>query len=317
MQWKVPKVYAVKHCEEKVIVASRSGGIFTAVSDLVLDRRGVVYGCVLTDDFKAVHARAENAVQRDLMRKSKYVQSDLGDTYKQVKQDLLAGRAVLFSGTSCQVAGLRNYLGAPYENLFCVDIVCHGVPSPKAWEAYLQWQEKKHRSKVVAVDFRNKKDYGWRAHVEKLWFQNGHVSESRVFANLFFEHSILRPSCYECPYKSTVHPGDITLADYWGIEKAAPEFDDNKGVSLVLVNNEAGEKIFESVKEKIRWKETRLEDSMQPALEAPFPAPENRAAFWSDFFNRSFDHIAKKYAGAGVLADIKLVWWKLKRKWQK
>lgn len=147
----------------------------------------------------------------------------------------------------------------------------------------MRWQEQKNHSKVAGVNFRNKREFGWRDHVETLYFENGKSTSSRVFKDLFYGHTVLRPSCYECPYKSVMHPGDITIADYWGIEKAAPEFDDNKGVSLVLVNNEAGEKAFEKVKERLIWKQTKLEDSLQPPLKAPFPKPENRNQFWSDF----------------------------------
>ena len=121
----------------------------------------MVYGCVLTDDFDAVHIRADNAEERNRMRGSKYIQSKLGDIFRNVKADLDVRRNVLFSGTSCQVAGLKKYLGKEYDNLFCVDIVCHGVPSKKIWEAYLRWQEQKMHSKVASVDFRNKKDFGW------------------------------------------------------------------------------------------------------------------------------------------------------------
>lgn len=131
MNWKQPKVYAVKHKDETTRAASRSGGIFTALSDLVLSNGGVVYGCVLTDDFDAVHIRADNAEERNRMRGSKYIQSKLGDIFRNVKADLDVRRNVLFSGTSCQVAGLKKYLGKEYDNLFCVDIVCHGVPSKK------------------------------------------------------------------------------------------------------------------------------------------------------------------------------------------
>ncbi len=283
MNWKQPKVYAVKHKDEATRAASRSGGIFTALSDQVLSNGGVVYGCALTDDFDAVHIRADNAEERNRMRGSKYIQSKLGNTFKNVKADLDARRSVLFSGTSCQVAGLKKYLGKEYDDLFCVDIVCHGVPSKKVWNAYLRWQEQKNHSKVAGVNFRNKREFGWRDHVETLYFENGKSTSSRVFKDLFYGHTVLRPSCYECPYKSVMHPGDITIADYWGIEKAAPEFDDNKGVSLVLVNNEAGEKAFEKVKERLIWKQTKLEDSLQPPLKAPFPKPENRNQFWSDF----------------------------------
>lgn len=182
------------------------------------------------------------------------------------------------------------------------------------WGEYLNWQEKQNTSKVMTVDFRNKIDFGWRAHKETITFENGKSVNSSVFTTMFYGHSILRPSCYECPYKSVMHPGDITIADYWGIEKAAPQFDDNKGVSLVLINNEVGERVFEKVKEEIKWKETRLSDSMQPPLKAPFPEPENRALFWSDFSNRSFDFIAKKYAESGLVNKVKRGLKKIKRK---
>ena len=317
MNWKQPKVYAVKHKDEAVRAASRSGGIFTALSDLVLSNRGVVYGCVLSDDFDAIHMRADNAGERNRMRGSKYIQSKLGDTFKNVKVDLDAGKNVLFSGTSCQVAGLRKYIGKEYDNLFCVDIVCHGVPSKKVWEAYLRWQEQKNHSKVASVDFRNKKVFGWRDHVETLYFENGIFTSSGVFKNLFYGHTVLRPCCYECPYKSVMHPGDITIADYWGIEKAAPEFDDNKGVSLVLVNNEDGEKALNQVKEQLIWKQTKLEDSLQPPLKAPFPKPQNRDWFWKDFKNKPFEYVAKKYGGVGLKNDAKTFLRKIKRKIKK
>ena len=144
MNWKQPKVYAVKHKDEATRAASRSGGIFTALSDQVLSNGGVIYGCILTDDFNAVHIRADSTEERNRMRGSKYIQSRLGNTFKNVKVDLDAQRSVLFSGTSCQVAGLEKYLGKEYDNLFCVDIVCHGVPSKKVWDAYLHWHKAVH-----------------------------------------------------------------------------------------------------------------------------------------------------------------------------
>lgn len=314
MNWEKPKVYAVKHKDEEIRAASRSGGIFTALSDLTLVNGGIVYGCVLTEDFTAVHIRAENVAERDRMRGSKYIQSRLGDTFKSVQKDLDTGKNVLFSGTSCQVAGLKQFLGKEYSNLFCVDIVCHGVPSPLVWEKYLRWQEQKnHGKKVIKVDFRNKNQFGWRDHVETLWFDNGINISSHIFKNLFYGHTILRPSCYECPYKAVMHPGDITIADYWGIEKVAPEFDDNKGVSLALINNEVGERALQLVKDNLVWENTKLEDSMQPPLKAPFQKPENREQFWIDFRNKSFKYIAKKYAGYGLKSNIKKVFRKIKR----
>lgn len=314
MNWKQPKVYAVQHKNEGVRAASRSGGIFTAVSDYILDQEGVIYGCVLTDEFTAIHVRADSKDGRDRMRGSKYIQSSMGDTYKDVKRDLLDDRKVLFSGTSCQVAGLKSFLGKEYSNLLCIDIVCHGVPSPAVWKKYLTWWEEKNHGKIITVDFRNKKDFGWRDHKEKLSMDNGQVVNSTVFTSIFYSHLALRPCCYECPYKAIMHPGDITIADYWGIEKAAQEFDDNKGVSLVLVNNDVGEKAFDTVKDAVRWRQTRIEDSMQPPLKAPYPMPSNRNVFWSDFLNKDFEYVSRKYGGAGFMNKFKRGVTKIKRR---
>lgn len=149
--------------------------------------------------------------------------------------------------------------------------------------------------------------------METLYFENGNSSNSCVFKNLFYGHTVLRPSCYECPYKSVKHPGDITIADYWGIEKAAPEFDDNKDVSLALVNNEAGGKVLDMEKDELIWKQTKIEDSLQPLLKASFPKPENREQFWCDFKNKSFEHIAKQYGGSALKNDAKALLKKIKR----
>ena len=295
-----PVVYAVKHKDLDVRMSSRSGGIFTAISDRILSENGVVYGCILTESFEAVHVRAETAEDRNRMRGSKYIQSNMGDMFQQVQEDLHARRYVLFTGTSCQIAGLKAFLGKhDTDRLFCVDIVCHGVPSLRVWKSYLAWQEEVHHGKVVSVDFRNKKDFGWAAHIETLDVRKGqnqveHIS-SDVFKTLFYGHWILRPSCYQCPYKSTVHPGDITIADYWGIDTAAPGFNDNKGVSLVLVNSKAGNEMFETVSEQLEYRSCRIENSMQPPLKAPFAAPADRAQFWLDMDSKPFSYIAKHY----------------------
>ena len=305
MDRKWPKVYAASHKDEETRAASRSGGIFTALSDEVLSNGGVIYGCILNNDFTAIHTRAEDSEERNLMRGSKYIQSRLGDIFKLVKKDLDSGKKVLFSGTSCQVAGLKRFLMTEYKNLLCVDIVCHGVPSKKIWSEYLRWIEKKNRSKIESVNFRNKQNFGWRSHVETIHLKNGKVFHSNIFAKLFYSHYILRPSCYECAYKSLLHPGDITIADYWGIENAAPEFDDNKGVSLILINSIKGEDAFEMVKNQVTWKQTKLEDSLQPPLKAPFPKPENREQYWKDFKNNTFEYVIKKYCGYGLKNKIK------------
>lgn len=297
--------YAVKHNDEIVRSASRSGGIFTAISDIILAVNGCVYGCVLTDDFKAIHIRATTEEERNCMRGSKYIQSTMGDVYKQVKIDLENAKEVLFSGTSCQIAGLKAFLGKEYDRLLCVDIVCHGVPSPLIWEKYIQWQEAELGKKCIKVDFRNKKQFGWASHMETLTMEDGTEIHSNVFTTLFYEHSIIRPACSKCPYKSIIHPADITIADYWGIDKAAPGFNDNKGVSLVLINNEKGNFYFEKIKENINFIETCIEDSMQEPLIAPFAAPVDRRLVWNDLLKKPFSYSVEKYTKISLIKRIK------------
>lgn len=312
--WNSPRAYAVKHKDSEVRARSRSGGIFTALSDKILASKGVVYGCILTEDLHAVHVRATTHEGRDKMCGSKYIQSQMGDVFKSVKDDLEEGLEVLFSGTSCQVSGLHDYLCKDYSNLICVDIVCHGVPSPAVWDSYLEWQKKRNKGKIEKVDFRNKTNFGWAAHVESLYLDNGKRIDSEIFKTLFYGHAILRPCCYKCPYKDIVHPGDITIADYWGIDKASPGFNDNKGVSLVLVNNEIGRRLFDEVNNSIEYQETRIEDSMQQPFYAPFKEPKYRAAFWRDFNKNKFSIVAKRYGNYGAINNVKKLLHRLKMK---
>lgn len=295
-----PIVYAVKHKNFEMRMASRSGGIFGAVSDAVLAGGGIVYGCAMDGVAKASHIRAESKEERDRMHGSKYIQSDMADSFRQVQNDLKAGRKVLFSGTSCQVAGLKAFLGADYgEQLFCLDILCLGVPSPLVWEKYLRWQEELHGGKCVAAEFRNKKDFGWEDHVETLVFEKPDGTQetvhSKVFRDLFCSHRIIRESCYHCPYKDITHPGDMTVGDFWRVEKAVPGFDDNCGVSLVLINTKPAADLFDAIKDNLEVSPCEIGQCMQTPLKRPFRRPEGRDEFWRDFKEQPFDYIAKTY----------------------
>lgn len=304
-----PDSYAVKHKNIEILSNSRSGGFFTAISDYVLNKNGVVYGCIIDDSLNIKHIRASNVEMRDLMRGSKYVQSDMGSKLLDVKKDLDNNLLVLFTGTSCQIAGLRSFLQKEYKNLICLDIVCHGVPSKKVFDDYVIYIEQKYQGKVISVDFRNKKDFGWTAHVETLYLEtkDGKIKKinSEIFKILFYRHNILRPSCYNCPYKSKVHPGDITIADLWGVENVAPEFNDDKGVSLVLINTELGRQLFNEIKDNILYKEINLENCLQEPLVKSFPVPSTRKQFWNDYYENSFDLIIKKYADGSIKTKFK------------
>lgn len=299
-----PLAFAVKHKNIEERMESRSGGIFTAVSDIILEQNGVVYGCALDENLQAVHIRAETTEERNRMRGSKYVQSRMGSIFRGVKDDLEQGRKVLFTGTFCQVAGLKSFLMKPYENLYCMDIICHAVPSPLIYRRYLQWQEERY-GKIKEIDFRNKKDFGWHSHIETLLCEKKKVDD-RVWTSIFYNNLFIRPSCYECPYKTLLHESDITIGDYWGIEKAAPGFDDNNGVSLVLINSDKGLALFEATQKSINFEATKIEDSMQQPLCAPYQRPEKRNEAWTDFSEMSFDEFAKKYGRDGLKQKIKI-----------
>ena len=286
--------FAVKNKKNDIRMNSRSGGVFTALSDFILEKNGVVYGAISEDNI-VFHERGSNSQERDKMRGSKYVQSSMKNCFEKIKQDLDNNLFVLFSGTSCQVDGLYSFLRKDYNNLFTVDIVCHGVPSPLVYNDYIKWREKIIKSKCVSFNFRNKKDYGWREHIETLSFENGKRVDSKIYTNIFYSDYILRPSCYNCKYKKIVHPADITIADYWNIENILPKFDDNHGVSLVLINNKKGKELFESVETNLEFVSTNIEESMQTPLYKSQDLPANRQQFWDDYQNLEFSDLIKKY----------------------
>ena len=289
---------AAKHRDLRIRKASRSGGIFTAISDVILSQGGAVYGCVMKDASHAVHVRAEDCEERDRMRGSKYIQSDLGDTFSLVRKDLEAGRQVLFTGTGCQVSGLKQFLASPFPNLVCLDLVCHGVPSRKVWDKQLNFLTANGKKEIVAVDFRDKKNFGWADHVETITLcdqRREYRIHSRVFKTLFYEHYILRPSCHFCPNKSLERSGDLTLADFWGIDKAISGFNDNQGVSLVLVNSQRGKELLSEVTDLLEMKEVDIRQGMQASLKNSFQMPTTRKAFWIAFYEKGFSFVIKRY----------------------
>lgn len=301
-----PHVYAVQHLDEKERATSRSGGMFAALcSWFFTEKKGIVYGVGYGEHFRAVHKRAGNIKEAFEFKGSKYVQSDMGDIFLQVRADLQAGRNVLFSGTPCQTAGLRSALGSVNtDNLYVCDIVCHGTPSPAVWQNYLTMQEKKNHAKAVKVDFRDK-CMGWRLHFESFVFENGVRAIDEVYTDLFYKHIMFRPSCENCKYTNFQHPSDITLADFWGIQKAVPEMDDNKGVSLILVNTQKGVHMFQAVESDIRYKESCQEKCMQPNLQRPTKFSAQTDAFWKDYNAHGFEYVAKKYGNLNFKGRLK------------
>ena len=286
-------VYAVKHKDENVRLLSRSGGIFTAITDNVLEHGGCIYGAAFADGFQVEHKRATTVEERNAFRTSKYVQSDMTGVYDQIKCDLRAGYPILFSGTPCQVAAVRNAMqNEDCSGLYLIDILCFGVPSPKVWRDYLNCRQNEYDGRITAVEFRDKQ-FGWKAHRE-TFIINGLKYDSDDYTKLFSSRDILRPSCFECPYKSTERTGDITIADFWGIDNAVPGFNDDKGVSLVMVNTEKGEKLFEESKKDIICENSNLEDAMQNSMRFSYPRPDSYFEFWDNYEEFGMDGYLQK-----------------------
>jgi len=292
-----PLVYAVRHKNIKEIETSRSGAMFIALSDWVLNNGGVVYGAGYTDHFRVVHKRATTNEERDEFKGSKYVQSDMNNVFKQVNTDLNTGLKVLFSGTSCQTSGLRaSLMKTDTSNLYICDIVCHGVPSPRFWRDYLAFIEKKHKDTVIKVDFRDKTTLGWTDHKESFTFADKHIYAD-TYTDTFYEHIILRHSCGVCHFTNYQRPSDITIADFWGWQKAVgEEFGaDDKGVSLVMVNTEKGKRWFDAVKKDINYLESNTKDCIQPNLQHPTIFHPKRDVFEHDYREKGFGYIMNKY----------------------
>lgn len=247
-----PLVYAAINNDESIRMQSSSGGIFTLLAESVIDNGGVVFGACFDRDWNVVHDYTETKEGLARFRGSKYVQSNVGNSFSQVKIFLDAGREVLFSGTPCQVAGLKNYLRKPYPNLLTVDLVCHGVPSPEVWRKYLQetvckeYGIKKNKSTVNLCDYIfdikfRAKDKGWKKYSFKIEYKDGRIEINpfyeNPYMNIFLSNLSLRPSCYVCPAKLNNVQSDITLADFWGVNKIDPNIDDDKGCGLLFLNN--------------------------------------------------------------------------------
>ncbi len=306
-----PRAYQFRVLPEGQLQRSQSGGAFYAIANHFIKQDGIVYGAAFTDTWRVTHQKATNAETLEALRMSKYVQSDLQGVFLQIKKDLRDGQKVLFSGTACQIAGLKSYIPRRlHERLFCVDIICHGVPSPKIWMDNVSYLEEKHRSKIVKACFRDK-HFGWHGATESYLFANGKKVYGRTSNEMYFAGFSVRESCSHCHFTNLKRVGDVTIGDLWGLEKESP-LNDEKGVSLVLINSDKGQKLFDSVKELAICEERGLENCLQPQLQHPAQANVLHSKFVEDYSARGFRYVAKRYGDLGWQYKRKVVVGKLK-----
>ena len=297
----IPEAYASINKNEQIRQESSSGGIFTLIAEQILDKNGVVFGAAFNEKFEVNHCVVKNKEELDKLRGSKYVQSKIKDTYKEAKKYLEEDYYVLFTGTPCQIEGLKRFLMKNYDKLYTQDIICHGVPSPKVWKEYVEFRKEKDNQEPIEISFRNKEEYGWKKFSMMFKYEKGKYTSNLkedYFMKLFLTNVILRDSCYECSFKKKNRVSDITLADFWGVEDILPEMDDNKGTSLVIVNSKKGREIFEKISNNVISKKIDLEQAIvyNSAMISSVYKSKNSDAFWKKFNKESVDKLSKKYA---------------------
>ncbi len=283
-------VFGLKNKDKKRMLQSASGGASDLFARFIIKAGGSVYGCAYTENLEVRHIKVDKTEELYHLQSSKYVQSDLKSSYQSAKSDLDKGMLVLFTGTPCQIGGLYKYLGfLSYDNLFTLDIICHGVPSPEFLRRYFEYQEKMLGEKLEYFNFRSKDKRGWGTQYllkTKTKTRTKLLSLDK-YGKHFMDGDCYRECCYECSYANTDRVGDITVGDFWGVEKSNPEFASAAGVSAVLINSLQGNQLFERVKENASVIETDLEAILQK--QGNLQHPTRRPAGRDDFYERIQD----------------------------
>lgn len=296
IQDEMPPAYAAYIKDEEIRLNSSSGGIFSALAMHILRQGGIVCGATLDSSLTVKHDLTDRVETLGKFRGSKYVQSNLGESFAVIQAYLEMGRSVLFSGTPCQVAALHAFLKKDYTELTTVDFICHGVPSPKVWETYLRWQNSVHDANAITASFRDKK-IGWKQFSMTLTFDDGQEYSvpfhQDVFARAFLKNLFLRDTCYNCEYKSKKRYSTLTLGDFWGCENILPDLNYHSGLSLVISQSNKGSQLLDSIaniceiiaidgEEAVKYNKTMVNS-------CPRHPAEN--FFWEHLDNMEFGHL--------------------------
>ena len=302
--------YVAHYCNnDDIWYESASGGVFTAITNYVLENDGVVYGAAYNKEWEVEHSSASSISDAVKFRGSKYVQSKLNDTFREIKSNLLSGQLVLFSGTPCQVAGLKSYLKKDYQNLITVDLLCHCVPSPRIFKDYINYIQNRYKKKISKINMKDK-TLGWNSfQTPRIYFEDGtsifNIEDTKLWETIFYSHIAVRPSCYSCRFSNLNRVGDFTIGDYWGVEKFHPEFCVPNGASILLINSRKGQEAFRSFSNYLKYEITDPIKGLPSSLVYAVSPHPKRSQFWLDYEAMSFTQICKSYFGLGLLNDIK------------
>lgn len=307
------EVYCGYTKDKNTLISSSSGGIATHLAKHCLSMGGVVCGCTMDDDmYGAKHIFITKPDDLNRIKGSKYLQSSLDNVFLRIKEYLKNEINVLFFGTPCQVAGLSEYLtteNISKENLVLVDFICHGVPSPLVWEKYLKEQEQLHKAKAENVFFRNKSS-GWKNYSLLINFSDGTSFYQPVTENLylrgFVSNYYLRPSCYHCNFKNENYYSDITLGDFWSVEKYAPNCDNKSGVSLIITNSKKGSKLLSPLKNEVTYEEIDFANAIKSNPSYSYSVKENyiRKHFFNKLKRKSVLKLLNKYCSDKFISKV-------------
>lgn len=309
----IQHVYSAWASDRQIRQKSSSGGAFSLLAEVILNNsdESCVFGAGFDKNWKVVHKGIRHTDEIPKIRGSKYVQSNIGNTHKEVKKELDAEHEVLFAGTPCQVAGLLSYLDREYSNLYTVDILCHGVPSPGIFEKYLDYIKRRNSNNITDINFRYKKP-SWSIFSMSISFSDHKAYIASKYKDPyligFLSDLYLRDCCHACKYASSHRVGDITIADFWGYQSYEKESkNDQKGASMVAVNTDKGKLLFDRIKTWGYWKEQTLEYAQKrnPGFKKPYEKNKLADLFWNDYVNNmAYDVLREKYC-MPVKVDLK------------
>lgn len=294
--------YAAIHPYESIRLKSSSGGIFAWLATQVLKEGGIVFGAAFDKDWSVKHIAITHVGELNKLCGSKYLQSRIEKTFREVECYLKKDRMVLFSGTPCQVAGLRRFLHREYDNLLTVDVICHGVPSPKVWRSYLA-ENYKHQA-ITGIDFRDKRS-GWKHYSMTITTTTSTFSSTYAgsdFMGAFLMNLTLRPSCYSCPAKKGKSGGDLTLGDFWGVDKLLPQMDDDKGTGVVMIYTEKGAAYLRGLDGRNICYQDVVRHNF--SIECSVNKPVNRGYFFQQLEQRGFNRAWKNTTSKNFLKRV-------------
>lgn len=292
------RAFAAYCYNEMIRYSSTSGGIFTLLCTWIIAHGGVVYGAAYDEHFKVIHIPCDSIEQVRKLQQAKYSQSDLGECFKQIKEKLDQKQYVLFSGTPCQVNALKSFLGKETPYLYLVDLICHGVPSPKVWNQYVAYRsEKDNGGKYpITINMRSK-ETGWPTYSVSFEYKTGYkyLQKNNLdpYMRVFVKNLCLRKSCYECKFKGIERVSDLTLGDYWGIWSQMPEFNDGGGASVLLVHTQKGIALWNDVKDECNYRELspKLSVAENPSAENVAVLPKQREEFMKKYETEDFQEL--------------------------